>query len=272
MDGLRYEKYGNSAENYPLRLSIDIERTPYNSSKEDNWHDNLEIQLCTAGMGTVLLDGKRYKFSKGDTIIVNSNAFHRTFTEDFLKYTCLIINADWCHQMDINYDMLDFTPFIQSDELSDTICNLTNIYLNTDDTLRTAKINEILLQLMIKLTENYSTKKSSLLSDKKCFDIVKAVIIFIQKNYNKKISLEEISAFAHYNKYSLCKEFKKYTGQTVFEYLHDYRTSKAISYLTEGYSVTDAAYLCGFENLSFFTKIFKRCTGKKPSDYKNSRA
>ena len=43
---------------------------------------------------------------------------------------------------------------------------------------------------------------------------------------------------------------------------------KAIDYLSDGFTVTETASLCGFENLSFFTKVFKRYTGNNPSYYK----
>ena len=68
--------------------------------------------------------------------------------------------------------------------------------------------------------------------------------------------------------FALCKEFKKYTGTTIVEYINQYRITKAIDYLGDGLNVSETASLCGFENLSFFTKIFKRYTANNPSYYK----
>lgn len=267
MEGMRYEKYGNGENEYPLWLGADLERNFYNCTKERNWHENLEIQLCTAGEGTVLLDGERYGVAAGDIVVVNSNVIHRTFTENYLKYTCLIISVDWCRKMDIDYSSCEFSPFIQNAELADMIIRLKDIYLS-DDALRTAKLNEILLRLMIEISEKYCSPKAFLPQKSKKFDAVKTAITYIQNNFDKKITLAQIAQNVHFDKYLLCKEFKKYTGQTVFEYLHKYRSMRATELLSDGFTVSETAYLCGFENLSFFTKVFKKCTGKKPSDFK----
>ena len=90
----------------------------------------------------------------------------------------------------------------------------------------------------------------------------------IRENYNKKITLDEISKAVLCDKYALCREFKRLTGQTIIENLNNYRCIKAMGFLNEGYTVAKTAELCGFDNLSFFTKTFKKHIGKLPSEYK----
>ncbi len=268
MIGVRHEKYSGNVEKLPFFLGKDIKRTPYNCSKEQNWHENIEIQLCTEGEGTVLLDGEKYTVNKDDIIVVNSDVVHYTFTQRYLQYTCIIISTEWCRQIDINYDELLFSPFVKNPLLVDLINNLADVHSDYDDTLRIAKLNVLLLRILIALAENYSSPRFIQLPKNKKFDVIKQAVTFIHKNFNKKITLSQISKEVFLDKYALCKEFKKYTGQTVIEYLHQYRVIKAIDYLSEGHTVSETAFLCGFENLSFFTKIFKRHTGKKPSFYK----
>ena len=91
------------------------------------------------------------------------------------------------------------------------------------------------------------------------------MILYTRQNYNRKITLDEIAGAALYDKYALCREFKKYMGQTITEYLNYYRCVKAKELLEEGYSVTETADLCGFGNLSYFGKTFKRHIGYSPS-------
>ena len=73
MIGTRYEEYGHFNDSLPFVLHTDLERTAFNCSKEKNWHEDLEIQLCTGGKGTVLLNGEKHDFSKDDVVVVNSN-------------------------------------------------------------------------------------------------------------------------------------------------------------------------------------------------------
>ena len=59
--------------NLPFVLNTDLKRTYFNRSAESNWHEDLEIQLCTQGNGTVLLDGEKYDFQEDDIIVVKAN-------------------------------------------------------------------------------------------------------------------------------------------------------------------------------------------------------
>ena len=58
------------------------------------------------------------------------------------------------------------------------------------------------------------------------------------------------------DKYTLCRLFKKVTGQTVFEYLNRTRCLMAAEQIAEGATVTEAALASGYESLSYFAKSF----------------
>ena len=73
MISARYETYPTSIDQLPFILHTGLERTSLLFSKEQNWHDNLEFQLCTAGSGTVLLNGVPHPFFPDDVISVESN-------------------------------------------------------------------------------------------------------------------------------------------------------------------------------------------------------
>lgn len=268
MNGVRHEKYSSAINELPFFLGIDIERSQHNLSKEQNWHENLEIQLFTEGQGTVLLNGEKYGVQKDDIVIVNSNILHYTFTDSHLVYTCIIISNEWCKRMNIDYNLLCFHPLIKSPRLSQMIDELKCSYLDFDAMLRTAKLNQLLIQIMIELVENHSDLNLSSPPKSKAFEAITSTIEFIHNNFHKKITLSEVAKVVLYDKYALCREFKKHTGQTIFEYINYYRSLKAIDYLSEGCTVTKTAELCGFENLSFFTKTFKKYIGDSPSKYK----
>ncbi len=77
--------------------------------------------------------------------------------------------------MDIDYSPCEISPFIQSAELAGMIIRLKDIYLS-GDALRTAKLNEILLRLMIEISEKYCSPKAFLPQKSKKFDAVKTAI------------------------------------------------------------------------------------------------
>lgn len=271
MLGTRYEEYEMLKTGLPFVLNADIKRNSYNLSKETNWHENLEIQFCMDGAGTVLLDGKKHSIHKDDIVLINSNVIHYTGTDSELTYDCLIVGTDFCKQMDLDISFSDFKSIIKSQRIADMFLQFKKIYSDLSYPYRKANLNKILLQILLELTEYCDINKAAAKEKSKGYERVKLTIIYIRENYNSKITLEQIARFVLCDKYTLCKEFKKFTGQTVFENLNNYRCLKAAQYLSEGITVTQAASLCGFENFSFFSKTFKKHIGTLPSKYKNAR-
>ena len=267
MLGTRHEEYGFLTESAPFIFNTDLKRNRFNQSRENNWHDNLEIQICTEGNGTVLLDGKTFPFNKNDIVVVNSNVIHYTGSDTDLTYCCLIMSNDFCRQVDIDPSVLNFEPVIKNSALADMLTQLRSIYLNPNTTCRKAKLNNIVLKILIELAEHHTLHKAATSSTKK-YETVKAAISYIRDHYSQKITLDEIAKAVLCDKYALCREFKKLTGQTIVENLNNYRSVKAIDYLSDGYTVARTAALCGFDNLSFFTRTFKKYIGKLPSEYK----
>ena len=264
----RYEKYESLTNNLPFILNADLVRTNKTFSAKQNWHDNIEIQLCVEGEGAVLIDGKEYAFYKNDIIIIDSNSIHYTFSKTSITYSCIIISTEFCKQMGIDYDTLSFSPVVKDEKLQQIFHNICNEYKNSN-TLRTAKLNKLLLEILIHICSFYSTTKKTALSQSKNLNAVKSALYFIRENYNKKFSLNDVSKYILIDKFTLCKEFKKFTGQTIFDNLNTFRCTKAADLLSSGKSVSETAYLCGFENISFFTKTFKKYMHTLPSKHKN---
>ena len=268
MLGTRHEEYSSFTNGLPFVFNANIERSSFNLSKETNWHDNLEIQLCTLGEGTVLLDGKRFEFNKDDVVVVNSNVIHYTGTDTQVSYSCLIISTDFCKQIGLDPNYIVFEPCIKSATLVKLITDLAKVYSTPNISCYIAKLNKIVLQILIELAENHTLKEINTQPVSQKNEIIKSAISYIRDNYMHKITLDDISKAVLCDKFALCREFKKTTGQTIVENLNNYRCIKAIEYLSAEYTVAQTAAFCGFDNLSFFTKTFKRFIGKLPSDYK----
>ena len=71
------------------------------------------------------------------------------------------------------------------------------------------------------------------------------------------------------NEKYLCRLFKNYTSMTPIEYINSLRIENACHLMIHSnFSVTDAALESGFNDSSYFTKLFKRHKGITPSEYK----
>jgi AraC-like DNA-binding protein/ligand-binding sensor protein len=96
---------------------------------------------------------------------------------------------------------------------------------------------------------------------------------FIWKNYTRKISLKEIAGASGLSAPYFSTIFKEEMGENLSNYLNRLRVEKAMSMLAEtNISISEIAGACGFEDQSWFSKIFKTYTGFSPGKYKEHGA
>ena len=269
INSARHEEYPSASGEAPFVLKTDIERTTHKVSAEQNWHDELEIELCTEGEGEVLLDGKSYPFCAGDVIIVNSGVLHHTGSSARVVYTCLIPRLDLCRTVGLDPTRLCFEPLVRDDELAELITSLAHAEADGSALLFRC---ELLLRILLHIQRKYTLPDEKRVETRPHMQSVREAIALIRRDFSKKITLDAIAKSVYIDKYTLCREFKRATGQTVIEYVNSYRIQNAAQLISGGYTVSEAARACGFENMSFFTRTFKKYMGCLPSGYRGARA
>ena len=91
---------------------------------------------------------------------------------------------------------------------------------------------------------------------------------FIDEKYDKQLSLTGLSQKFNLNSYYISKLFKEYTNQTFVEYLTQIRVSKAAQLIEQGgHSFKEISEMVGYNDPSYFSKVFKKITGKSPREY-----
>ncbi len=102
----------------------------------------------------------------------------------------------------------------------------------------------------------------------KDFERINYVFNYVSNSYDKELSTRIIAQKIGLTTNSFCRLFKKTTHKTFTQFINEYRIQKAIDFLEEGkYSVSDVMYKCGYNDLSYFSKQFKRNRGISPSKY-----
>jgi AraC-like DNA-binding protein/ligand-binding sensor protein len=93
---------------------------------------------------------------------------------------------------------------------------------------------------------------------------------YIWDNYTRRISLQEIAGISGLSAPYFSTIFKEEVGENLSSYLNRLRVEKASHLLTEtDLSLSDIAGSCGFEDQSWFSKIFKSYTGISPGKYRS---
>lgn len=92
---------------------------------------------------------------------------------------------------------------------------------------------------------------------------------YIRLHLSENLSLDELASIAGMSTTHLSRLFKKKHDMTIVDYITEQRMRLAMQLLAEaGIPVSTAAMRCGFSNYSYFTKAFKKFTGKTPREYR----
>ena len=92
---------------------------------------------------------------------------------------------------------------------------------------------------------------------------------YIHDNFNKHISLENVSEYIGFNAAYFSTLFKKETGKNFLEYVTELRIQNAKNYLIQtNYDIAEVASAVGYNDLKYFSKLFKKTTGLNPSEFR----
>jgi YesN/AraC family two-component response regulator len=98
---------------------------------------------------------------------------------------------------------------------------------------------------------------------------IEKVMQFLDRNYDKRVSLRDAAALVALSPKYLSRLFKERVGIGFNEYRLKARMEKAIELLeTTDYSIAEISYRLGYENPESFARLFSRVVGRAPSDYR----
>ncbi|WP_051581986.1 helix-turn-helix transcriptional regulator [Enterococcus crotali] len=131
-----------------------------------------------------------------------------------------------------------------------------------------------LLKLLVYLLRNVPQKKEmhtthEKIQSKDILEKLDQVFRYVEKNYTKKITLEEVAASIGYSQFYFTKFFKRNTGKTFITFLNDYRIDKAKWLLINSPdTVSDIISQIGIESDKTFYRLFKHSMGMSPLKYR----
>lgn len=100
-------------------------------------------------------------------------------------------------------------------------------------------------------------------------DIIDANINWLKSHYNMNVTLREMARKSYMCETYFSEQFKLRTGKNFNEYLNDLRVNKALELLKKpGLNVNEIGELVGYNNSSYFIKIFRKKVGVTPCDYR----
>lgn len=129
-----------------------------------------------------------------------------------------------------------------------------------------------ILEILSQSTSCYCLEQSAfpLIKNHKDQDRLQKIYRYIENHYQNPISITSIAQEVALTEEDFCRYFKKHTQLTFTAFLNQYRIELAKSQLLLGKTISEVCYHCGFESLSYFSRIFKRIVGKNHQKFQNN--
>jgi len=148
---------------------------------------------------------------------------------------------------------------------TDVALKISNNFLQNLNSTR----NQEELCLELQKTLDFFIESMFVKNSGKNSEVIKNAIQYMTQNYNKPLTLEETAAQVQLNPSYFSSLFKKSCGSSFKEYLNYIRIEESKHLLSNtNYSIIDIAIAVGFEEQSYFTRVFKKYTGLTPKQYR----
>lgn len=253
-----------------------------------HWHRGVEMLKVLEGSYTVEVNLENVVIQEGDFCIINSEELHQIEGNEAVSRHEIII---------FQPEILAFTYADEFQEsLVEPLLSMRNsfatvIRFGTNGYEKIEKIYNGIVATVLGREKGwyYDAKlgllllvrqfeKCGLLSEvknaqgtieKEKIDRYKRIVSYIEENYMKKVTLEDLAEVAHCNPQYLCHFLKEIAGVPPVQYLIGYRVEKAREFLDNSTkTVLEVSLDCGFENVSYFIRQFKKVVGMTPREYR----
>ncbi len=224
-----------------------------------------------SGKGYLKYGGSEYSLMPNQAVIFDCRnyQYYSTSPDKLWNFKWLHFNGAAVKEY---YRMLNNNSLsiVKMNENSRIVEMLDEIYelISSKDMLLDLKICTILVNIITQMI----TCKMGPLNDKKYYkhkSEIDKVIHFVNSNYDRQISIDDMTNLIFISKYHFLRLFKSYTGLTPYKYLINYRINRSKSLIKEtSLSINEISNRVGFTDVNNFIRYFKKLTGTTPLNYK----
>ncbi|MGI6744016.1 MAG: AraC family transcriptional regulator [Eubacteriales bacterium] len=251
-----------------------------------NWHNEMEILYSKASL-SLYINSEYYDVSPGDLLFINPRHIHHAYRKDHGEVYAIV----W----DLNILKIPIENNPNNLLINDIINNKKQFSVRH---AYESDLNNELLPYVNTITEcsnrqvKYGEESYRILSclfailalccKRNCFTAVHdeipnsmhyimKILDYIDNHYMDNLTADTLSHNLNLSPTYLYSLFRKCLGLTPLNYIHSIRLKKAQQLLEQGNSVTWVSSMVGFNNVSYFIKLFKNATGMTPFQWREQR-
>jgi AraC family transcriptional regulator len=235
----------------------------YDDCPESDWHYHENSFFTFVLDGTCLEHRKNsaYEWKPGDVLFYEKGAIHRNcYHQENSRNFNIELNDKWLEKYDVGLSHGPDSHAVAPADIKFLFIQLYREFQNQDSASQ-ASLNSILLYILGHKNHEITSNKTP--------SWVPKIKEFLYDNWSTNFSLKHMSAIVDMHPITISKNFSRYFGCTLGEYIRKIRIEKAIRMIrTTELSLTDIAFTCGFADQSHFIRWFKKFTGTVPLQYR----
>ncbi len=256
---------------------------------ERHWHSDIELILVRKGSYLCELNLETFRLEEGDIVFINSEELHQLtglghatvhdvilFGPDILDFS---YPDEWQEQWTrpfLNHDLAfphilrpghpQYSPFrrLFGQILQKALNGESGWYIH-------CKL--LLLQFFVLAAESgmlLPARQQSSGAGQHRISHYKTIISYMEEHYQEPIALKHLADAIPCNPQYLCRFFKELAGVSPIQYLISYRIERACGLLANtSLPILQIAMDCGFDNVSYFIRKFKKSRGCTPKEFRD---
>ena len=239
----------------------------------------MEIYVYVSGNHNYIVENSLYELKRGDIVVINPREVHKALPmkENMYERFYILIDEHTFDSMYLNplFQILnkpsDMGNLISLDdkkreEVLDMPYEISKCFQNgRDNQLRAFSY---LLRIFDEINQRISRSPSSEGNTTHTPELLKKILTYVAINTAEIQSITEISSALGLTPQYLSSYFSKHIGTPLKTYIQAKKIAIAKDLLDKGADVTGACYECGFNDCSYFIRIFKKYVGITPMAYK----
>jgi AraC family transcriptional regulator of arabinose operon len=262
--------YPADSQDLPLVIngfSLDYEQEPIDRPNGLVFNTLLQI---VSGAGEIIIDRKKAVAQQGTAVFLKANTPYAYYTTTGIWITNFItFSGSICEQIlsALHIDQSGVYHVADPENLSKHFLRIARIQkISTKQQHRLLSKALYSLLLDTSLNVQYITANQPAVFN----ESLQTVIQHIEEHYFEPISLNQLASLVNLRKEYLCTLFRKHMGQTIFNFIQSIRIAHARIYLNQfpEKTVQDISLMCGFENTSYFCRVFRQVEKNSPQKYR----
>lgn len=272
-----------SFEEHVIHGDIDFPVGIYTINKQDevviplHYHKEFEFLILTNGKAKVQLENTAVCLNSSEGVFVNSETLHSAVNmgNTACSFVAIVFSPNFITSEYDNIYIKFVRPIIKNElaltvKLSNEVAGLAMETLNLFNTANFGyelAIKGNIARMLSICIANAEKQRDFKIENK--FGMVKNVLDYIHINYGNAITLYDLSLQAHTSKEYLCRIFQEVSDVSPIVYLNRYRVMQSAYMLrSTDKPIAEISACCGFNNSSYFNKIFMRFMKCTPTEYR----